>query len=99
MPTRVLRRGTGEDVERRSVMLICNETKEGGRYVLRIVFHILQKTRIPNGNHSVRSYQETRLGVTDVNCIPGGDSDNTLTFCVHSTAMRAFATGTQVLKR
>ena len=45
-------------------------------------------------NHSLHSYQETRLSVTDVNDIPGRHLDNTLTFCIHLTAMRAFATGT-----
>ena len=49
------------------------------------------------GNRSLRSYQETHLGVTDVNDIPGRHFDNTLTLYIHSTALCAFATGILVL--
>ena len=62
------------------------------------LLHILHRTSYREfGNHFLRSFQETHLGVTDVNDIPGRHFDNTLTLYIHSTALRAFATGTQVL--
>ena len=81
-------------------MLKDDEPKEGGGYVRyewrKGCFMLCVEPTTKNSVTSLRSYQETHLSVTEVNGVPGRHFDNTLTLCIHPTAMRGFAIGTQV---
>ena len=82
-------------------MLRDDEPKEGSgyaRYGWRKGCFMLcvELATTMNSVTSLRSYQETHLSVTEVNDVPGRHFDNTLTLCIHPTAMGGFAMGTQV---